>query len=340
MTRVTSAGRTVVLAGLIAQVAPGPAQAREASPKSKKEATMTKPADDIRDFVFTFRSLEDHRGGELFGTMDVTRVDVSTGRALVLANRQSEDAPGPAGLFSTTLRPGQVDALVKILDGIKWGRLPDPEGGDIMVPQLQVDYTRGKQIVQRAFNVMSRGPFMRAVEPLVDLVGELEGEIQKYPVRAVNATLEKTATGVKMTIANVGTGTVIINDGRWVGQRPARTRAGFSVAYREPGYKPSSFGSPPKPQPLAVKTDGKEHPPITLAPGQVHELESVPFAPTKPGRYRVTGGWEDYEGPAVDPKTILPLIPEPKDLDDARPYVLLGAAFTRELVYDVEPPRR
>ena len=329
-----SLGRMFVLMALMTDLLPVPAQAGEGHPPPKKEANMTKPTNAARDFVFTFRDLQDRITSDLYGQMEVIKIDARTGRTLFLENAISEDAPGPVGLFGMTLPPSRVDALIKILDGIKWGQLADPVGGDFQSPTLEIDYRRGSEIVQRGFNAASGGPFMRAVEPLVDLMGELMGELRKHPIRAVNATLEKTAAGVKLSLKNVGTGTVIVSDGRSVGSKRQGMRAGFSVLSCEPSGKPLSY----TPEPLAVQTDGKDHPPVTLAPGQVHELASVPFAPTEPGRYRVTGHWMNYDRPAIAPDNVMPMLPEPKELDDTRPYFLLGAAFTREITYEV-PPR-
>jgi hypothetical protein len=326
-----SLGRTLVLMAVMTDLLPVPAQAGERHPPPKKEANMTKPTDAGRDFVFTFRDVEDRITSDLYGHMEVIKIDARTGRSLFLENSKDEDAPGAVGLFGVTLPPKEIDALIKILDGIKWGQLPDPVGGDFMSPTLEIEYTRGTEIVRRGFNAASHGPFMRAVGPLVDLMGELMGEIRKHPVRAVNATLEKTAAGVKLSLKNVGTGTVIVSDGRSVGAKRQGMRGGFSVLSCEPSGKPLSY----TPEPLAVQTDGKDHPPLTLAPGQVHELASVPFAPTTPGKYRVTGHWMNYDRPAIAPENVMPMLPEPKELDDTRPYFLLGAAFSREITYDV-----
>lgn len=332
-----SLGRTLFLVASMANLLPDPARGAEGHSPPRKEANMTKPTNDAgRDFVFTFRDVEDRITTDLYGHMEVLKIDAGTGRALFLENSKNEDAPGPVGLFGVTLPPKEVDALIKILDGIKWGQLPDPVGGDFMSPTLEIEYTRGTQIIRRGFNAASHGPFMRAVEPLIDLMGELEREIRKHPVRAVNASLEKTAAGVKLSLKNIGTGTVIVSDGRSVGSKRQGLRAGFSVLSCEPTGKPLSY----TPDPLAVQTDGQDHAPITLAPGQVHELASVPFAPTKPGQYRVTGHWMNYDRPAVEPARLLPMIPEPKELDDKRPYFLLGAAFTREITYEVPAPPR
>ena len=55
----------------------------------------------------------------------------------------------------------------------------------------------------------------------------------------------------------------------------------------------------------------------------------------------VRASWEDYVGPEVDPKTVMPMIPEPDHaVQDPRPYVMRGAAFSKTVAFVVDGKRR
>ena len=165
----------------------------------KVEDKMTRSGGDD-DFVFTFRSTMDPLTEKLYQLMDVTTVDLRSGMAMQFASRQSDDAPGAVGLFAAKLPPNRVTALAKLLTEIRWGQLPEPSGGDINAAQLSIDIRRGKQIVQVGFNAANTGPFMRALGPVIDLVGEIEHDLSGHPLRALNVAVERTPRGLRLSV--------------------------------------------------------------------------------------------------------------------------------------------
>jgi len=306
----------------------------------KVEGKMTRPAGD-EDFVFTFRSTMDPLTADLFQLMDVTTVDLRTGEAVQLASRQSDDAPGAIGLFGAKLAPDRVSALAKLLTQIRWGQLPEPSGGDINAAQLSIDLKHGKQIVQVGFNAANTGPFMRAVGPVIDLVGEIEHDVAGHPLRALNVTVERTARGLRLSVRNVGVGPVMIADARSRGKAGRKTRGRIEVGYDGPeGATPPQSELRYDPVALQVPGNDKPYPPVILAPGQAHEIDSIPWAPSAPGKYIIAGSWEDYDGVGADRSAVMPMLPGPDQLADKRPYLMLGAAFSKAVKIVVEPPPR
>lgn len=304
----------------------------------KVEDKMTRSGGDD-DFVFTFRSTMDPLTEKLYQLMDVTTVDLRSGMAMQFASRQSDDAPGAVGLFAAKLPPNRVTALAKLLTEIRWGQLPEPNGGDINAAQLSIDIRRGKQIVQVGFNAANTGPFMRALGPVIDLVGEIEHDLSGHPLRALNVAVERTPRGLRLSVKNVGAGPVMIADARSRGKAGRKTRGRIEVGYVGPDGGPPPL-SDLRYDPVALQTDGKDkpYPPVVLAPGQAHEIDSVPWAPSTPGKYIIAGSWEDYDGLGADSNSVMPMLPGLDQLDDKRPYLMLGAAFSKAVKVVVEPP--
>jgi hypothetical protein len=331
--------RALIPAGLLAGlIIPNVARAtnlpQQTERASKKELAMTKPVDDAHDFTFTFRSDMDPLSPGIFEHMEVTRVDGRTGHALMLLNRPGSDLVGvPVGLFGTTLSRKQTAHLAATVDAIKWAALPKPQGGDVSSSTLSIDYGRGGHVVQRAFNA-SNGDIMELLEPLIAQMTELSATLEAAPQRAVALTVERTSAGFKLILKNIGKGKVMLADARQAGATPGTTRGTVSVAEKL-AEKPGTFEVEATFIPVALRPLGGVAAQVVLGPGERHEVETVVWTAPHPGTYFVRATWEDYVGPEVDAKSVLPMIPDPAQLSDARPYVVRGAAFSEALMFTV-----
>jgi hypothetical protein len=313
-----------------------------AAKDGRKEPKMTQPPDDARDFTLTFRSDSDRIGPDLYAYMEVMRFDGRSGNAVMFLNRQGGDLRQPIGLFAMTLTPQQVAALGSSISAIKWNELPEATGGDISAAMLSIDYKHGTRLVQRSFNAQSMA-FMKAIGPVITQVGDLGTAMEAHPARALSVSLARTAMGFKLVIRNIGTGPVMISDPRLSGGKGGGTRGTVGVV-KVQKRDPNVFAYPAKLQPVALqpppKDSTKDSATVVIAAGQAHEVETVDWTPPEPGEYRAGGAWQDYVGPTVDPKTIMPTLPDPQHGDDKRPYAIRGAAFADDISFTVDKPRR
>jgi hypothetical protein len=298
----------------------------------------TQPAADTRDFTFSFRSESGAIAPPLFAYLQVLSVQGASGRVMMLLNRQGGDLSHPVGLFGVTLAPDRLAAVTAAVESIKWNELPEPTGGDISAATLSIAYTRDKRTIQRSFSARSR-EFMHAVAPVMTQVEEIGEALEQHPLRALKVEVVRIPRGFKLVIRNIGTGPVMLADARTPGKKPGTTRGTITIARTELGTEPTSFNRPAF-EPLPLQPLGQAPPHVVLAPGQAHEVETVPWTPARPGHYFAGGTWEDYAGPVVDPKAVMPMIPDPDHLNDPRPYVLRGAAFSNDINFTIEKPQR
>jgi hypothetical protein len=167
-------------------------------------------------------------------------------------------------------------------------------------------------------------------------VDELGSMLIAHPQRAIEISLARTATGFRLVVRNVGTGPVMIADPRQQGPTPGTTRGSLKVAeWTEQTDFAMVVWKPVPLQPLGSATEQ-----VTIAPGKTFEVDTVAWTPATPGRYVAEGAWKDYVGPTVDPKAVMPMVPDRHGAEtDARPYVVRGAAFSAYLNFKVEKRR-
>jgi hypothetical protein len=299
-----------------------------ATEPTKTRTLMPQGAKDHRlNFSLTFRSAMD-------SDVEIARIHGPSNQAMLVTTRRGDDTPGPIGLFSTTLTREQTLALAAAVDGIKWNGLPDPAGGDISSAALSIDFSRGKKVIQRSFNSRN-SDILDAIAPFMRKMAEIETGLLTKPRRAVDIDVLRTVHGFKLVIRNVGSGPVILADPRTKVGSTGLTRGTVSVAKRE--KDPNQF---PTFNPVPIQPLDAPPAPIVLAAGQAHEIETVAWTPSGPGNYFAMAKWEDYTGPAVDPKTVMPAIPDPENIDDPHPFVIRGALFSDDLKFSVEGSHR
>lgn len=309
--------------------------ARNDAPPAPKELPMSQPAEDIRDYAFTYRA---EGGGErspgIFTYLTDIRVSGKAGRAAMLLNRHNGDLAGrPVGLFASTLQPGMVGQIASAIEDTRWADLPQPTKGDVNATMLMLDYSRGPKIIRREFNARNL-EFIRSIGPVMKSVDEVGAALLSHPSRAVSVVANRTSSGFSLTITNVGFGPVIIGD-----PRPSAKGEGGSVTFNvalAPEQKPGTFAMPPIWQPVPLAPGDGDRKPVELAPGKGFTADSAPWpAPEAGGKFVVQAVWSDYDGPVVDEKTVMGALPDPQS-DDVRPYVVRGAAFSRFVNFVVE----
>ena len=337
--------RAALLAGALIALASwgAPASAKDRPANSKLEPRMSDPNDPSR-FRFTFRSDMDRVGlgpdPDLFVYLNVLRVDGHSRRAVMVENRVGGDIPDrPVGLFATTLTKEQVAALGAAVEGIKWNELPELKGADISAATLAVDYSRGTKIIQRAFNARN-WDFLKAIAPVMSQVTDLMNLVRAHPARALHVAVARTDSGFKLILRNVGTGPVIIADPRLPGSAPPATRGAVRVAPVRPPVPLGSFSYPPPMTPVPLAPLGHAPALVTLAAGKSLEVETLSWSAPAPGKYLAEGTWEDYQGPDVNPKTVMPTIPDPDQAaTDVLPYLIRGAAVSNGVPFTIEKGR-
>lgn len=321
---------------------PGRARATENGTRStagesrKEPKTMNPPTEPDRNYDFTFRSQMDTMGPDLAGYLQVLRVQGATGHAVMVLNRYGGDLiRRPVGLFGATLTKMQTAAVGGAVDGIRWAELPQPKGGDINAAILSIDYSAGKKIVQRSFNARNT-ELLQALAPVMDQVTALSQELEQHPLRALDVSVAQAGTGFRVSVRNVGSGPVLLADPRHLATPTAGPRATVRVASAPPGMPFSRLLWESVPlEPL-----GAAPAVLTLEPGKAHEVGTVAWAAKAAGDHYVQAVWQDYVGPAVDPKTVMDAIPAPDKLGDPRPYVIRGAAFSGYTKFTADKPRR
>ncbi len=295
--------------------------AKEPSTEPKSMA-----AAESSDFTLTFHSQMDQIGPGMYTYMTVTRVDGASSRALMFLNRHGGDLINrPVGLFATSLSRSDRAALSSSIDGIDWNALPEPTKGDISAASLQLDYSRGSHSVQKAFSA-SNLELLHALAPVMDQLDRLGGTLLTHPARAISVNVARTNQGFKLILKNVGTGPVLVADPRLPTGPGAPSRGSVGVA-RE---NDAASGFRPLPTITPISLQPPSGPPsILLAPGQSVEVETVPWSPPAPGKYMAKATWMDYTGPDANPKSVMPMIPDPSaEPGDSRPYIVRGAAFS------------
>ena len=292
------------------------------------------------EYTLTLRSDADYVSPGVYAYMEVVRVRGASGHAVMLVNRQGGDLPERAvGLFGAVLPVATIAALANALDHIKWGALPQPQGRDVGASSLSIDYARGTRIIQRQFQ-SDDGEFLDAIAPVMGIWGQVDAKLFANPLRAIDIAVARTEHGFKLIIRNVGTGPVLLAA---VGQAAAHARHAPHgvVAVALAAEPPRPFADPPAFTPVALQAPADTSHAVPLGPGRTYEIETIAWVPPQPGRYLVRASWEDYVGPEVDPKTVMPMIPEPDHaVQDPRPYVMRGAAFSKTVAFVVDGKRR
>lgn len=288
-------------------------------------------------FTLSFRSEMDPLPGGSAAFATALRVAGDSGRAVMSINRFNPDLPRPIGLFAETLTPEARDALANAVSAVKWAELAQPKRGDVSGATLTIEYARGVQIIRRSFNSYNL-EFVQALGPLMNAIEEVQTALMTRPVRALQLGIARSATGFRVSWKNIGTGAVMIADPRELQANGASTRGQVKVTavpVARPGW------DPPLPVSLSVDLAPAAGPanPITLAPGQTLEVDTVPWKAAALGDYVAKASWIDYVGPAVDPDAVMDVVPEPNGTDDGRPYRLRGAAFSNGVGFKVEKGR-
>jgi hypothetical protein len=299
---------------------------------------MSHSANAQRDYHLTFRSQMDPMGSDMFGYLNVIRVDGASGRAVMVLNRHGGDTVHPIGLFAATLPAVQVNAIATAVDGIKWSDLPRPRGGDVNAATLSLEYAQGSRIIQRTFNARN-GEFLQALSPVMNQIDRLGSLLLGQPSRAVDVAVVRTTQGFKLVLRNLGTGPVMVADPRQPAGASGVTRGKVEIAEREEAT-PGSFSAPPTFSPVPLQPPGNAPQFVVLAPGQTFTVETVAWTPPAPGKYFAQAEWQDYAGPTVNPKTVMPMIPDPGASEgDARPYMIRGTVFSDSIKFDVQGRR-
>jgi hypothetical protein len=298
---------------------------------------MTDPSSTVAPFTLTFRSEMDPLPGGSAAYATVVRVAGDTGRAVMSINRFHPDLPKPIGLFADKLAPEARDALASGVSAVKWPELPQPKRGDASGATLTIEYARGAQIIHRAFNSYDRER-VQAIGPLLSAIEEVQAQLMNRPARALQLGITRTPGGFRVSWRNIGTGALLIADPREPLANGPSTRGQVKVTAvptPRPGW------DPPLPTSVTVDLAPAAGPakPIPLAPGQTLELDTVPWKPDVLGDHVAKASWIDYLGPAVDPATVMDVVPEPNQADDGRPYRLRGGAFSNGIGFKVEKGR-
>ena len=289
-------------------------------------------------FTLTFRSEMDRfpTGGAAYAT--VTRVSGQTGRAVMSINRWNPNLPKPIGLFGNKLTREASEAISASVEATKWAELPPAKGGDISGAQLTIEYTRGGRVIRREFNsynlelVRALGPVMSAIDTVLD-------QVTPHPLRALQLGIKRTPTGFRVSFRNTGTGPILMADPRLPAAAPGTGTRGRVQVTAVPASRPGF--DPPIPQPTFVELEPATGtpPPVTLAPGQTLELDTVPWKPAGPGDYVASASWVDYVGPTYDPHAVMDATPDPSHVDDSRPYVIRGGTFSTGINVKVDRGR-
>ena len=300
---------------------------------------MSPPVADKNSYELTVRSDADRLSAEQSAYMSVIKLNSATRQAMYLVNRHGGDlAARPIGIFGDTLPAPRVASIRDAIERIKWADLPRPRGGDVNAAVISIDYSQGSKVIQRSFSARN-AELLQALSPVMSQIDELGPVLMAKPLRAIEIEVERTLAGFKLVIRNIGAGPVVFADARLPAGDKAGARGGVSVAEKADGPA-GTFVAPPPFRPIAMQPLGTHPPAVTLAPGQTYEAETLPWNPSQGGTFFARATWEDYEGPKVDPNTMLPLVPQPEQLSDPRPYGVRGAIFSKALKVVVDRPRR
>jgi hypothetical protein len=281
-----------------------------------------------KDFTLTFRSESDPLvgGSSTFLYASALHVDGASGRAELRINHHQANLPHPIGLFADTVGAGRLDALAAALAAVDWAALPAGQGGDVSAATLTLEYTRGSNRVRRVFNARNAN-VLAALGPVMAQLDELDAQLLKKPRRALALAVARSRSGFKISWRNVGTGPITITDPRAAGTGAGAATRGFVKLWRLPPARPG--WDPPIPTPITVPlvaATGADKP-VTIAPGQTFEAVTQPVtAPAAPGEEIVQASWIDYDGPAPASSSSSSSLAE--QVDDKRPYVIRGAAFS------------
>jgi hypothetical protein len=278
-------------------------------------------------FSLTFRSEMDPLpgGGAAYAT--AVRVAGDTGRAVMAINRFHPNLPKPIGLFADTLKRDARDALADSVAAIKWAELPPAKGGDVSGATLTIEFARGAQIIRRVFNSHNL-ELIQALGSVLSEIEKVEEQVMTRPLRALALGIKRTAAGFRVAWRNIGSGPLLIADPREPRSPGDPGTRGYvevtALAPARPGWDPPL----PKPIRLELEPATGALKPVTIAPGQALELDTVAWKPTAPGDHVADANWIDYAHPAVDVQAVMESVPDPNRADDGRPYLLRGGAFS------------
>ncbi len=289
-------------------------------------------------FSLTFRSEMDPLSGGGAAYATAVRVAGDTGRAVMAINRFHPNLPKPIGLFADTLARDARDALADSVAAIKWAELPPAKGGDVSGATLTIEFARGVQIIRRVFNSHNL-ELVQALGAVLSEIEKVEQQVMTRPLRALQLGVKRTPTGFRVAWRNIGTGPLLLADPREP-RSPSKpgTRGYVEVTALPP---PRPGWDPPMPKPITLDLEAAAGAlnPVTLAPGQALELDTVAWKPTAPGDHVAGASWIDYTGPAVDAHAVMESAPDPNRPDDGRPYLLRGGAFAAGIEFKAERGR-
>lgn len=289
-------------------------------------------------FTLTFRSEMDRlsAGGSAYAT--VVRVSGQTGRAVMFINRWNPDLPKPIGLFGDRLTREAREALSASIEATKWAELPPAKGGDVSGAQLTIEYARGGQMIRRVFNSYNL-ELLRALAPVMSAIDGVLDQAAHHPLRVVELGIKRTPTGFRVSWRNIGTGPIAIADPRLPASAGGPATRGRVKVTAVPPSRPGVDLPIPEPSWVELEPAKGTPSPITLAPGQTLELDSVPWKPAGPGEYVARASWIDYVGPTLDPHAVMDAVPDPSHVDDSRPYVVRGGTFSTGINVKVDRAR-
>ena len=289
-------------------------------------------------FTLTFRSEMDRlsTGGAAYAT--VVRVSGQSGRAVMSINRWNPDLPKPIGLFGDKLNREALEPLSASIETTKWAELPPAKGGDVSGAQLTIEYARGGQVIRRVFNSYNL-ELVRALAPVMSAIDGVLDHVAHHPLRVLELGVKRTPTGFRVSWRNIGKGPIVIADPRLPAVAPRTGTRGRVSVGAVPPSRPGWDLPIPEPSWLDLEPANGAPSPVTLAPGQTLELDTVPWKPAGPGDYVADASWVDYVGPTFDPHAVMDAIPDPSQMDDARPYVLRGGGFSTGINVKVDRGR-
>jgi hypothetical protein len=290
------------------------------------------PKDNPMDYALTLRSVADPDDTPEGGVyVEVLRVDGRSRRALEHVVRVYCDGPWPIGLFGGVLSDAQVRAIPAGIDAVPWGSLVQA-GGDRNAGVFTLEYASGRKTIRQRFNAQD-GAFIKAIDPIFSVLDGIRKDLEQRPQRAMTLGVVRTAKGFRLTWRNVGVGPVMFSDPREKGAdgmtngaalvRPKAPEGGFPLSWTPVPL--ASSAAPPRP--------------VVLPPGGTLTLDTAPWTPPAPGEYGASARWIDAAGPDVPEADVMPRLPGPDDLDDARPFVIRGGVFAEGFMFRVEPPR-
>ncbi|MEO6953381.1 MAG: hypothetical protein ABI321_16390 [Polyangia bacterium] len=291
-------------------------------PVKTKSTPSTAP---VQSLTFTANAGIQH-AADIREMTTVFRLDLVSGRASMALDRHNGDLIGrPIGLFGGTLGKEELQTLTSAIEHTAWSTLPEPEGSDITASSLALAYVHDGVTSRRQFNARNLN-FLQAITPIMNPLRASMARLLAQPQRALlveaHARLQGNDAVMSLILRNVGSGPLLLSD-----PRHGNASAWVRVALLEP-TPPGTMEIPPTWIRVPLSETSGERTALQLSAGQSVRIDAPPWpVPKAGGNYLVQAVFDDYAGPPVDAFKVLPFGPFPAEVD-ARPYVIVGAAFS------------